>query len=59
MIAGPFQCLCSVYPLVTTGAAGGGAFPLPMYCAQPAMLRRARTAAIPRASFFIGVIPLS
>jgi hypothetical protein len=28
----------ATYPLVTTG---GGALPLPTYCAQPAMLRRA------------------
>jgi hypothetical protein len=40
----------AVYPLVTTG---GGALPLPMYCAQPAMLRRANTVAIARESFFI------
>jgi hypothetical protein len=33
--------------------------PFPTYCAQPAMLRRASTAAIPKASFFIGVVPLS
>jgi hypothetical protein len=38
------------YPLVTTG---GGALPLPTYCAQPAMLRRANIAAVARASFFI------
>jgi len=31
------------YPLVTTG---GGALPLPTYCAQLAMLKRASTAAI-------------
>src|SRR5215469_16652587 len=59
MTAGPSQCLLQHYPLVTTGAAGGGAFPLPMYCAQPAMLKRASTAAVPRVSFFIGVVPLS
>ena len=42
-----------VYPLVITG---GGALPLPIsYCAQPAMLKRASTAAIARASFFIEV----
>ena len=29
-----------------------------MYCAQPAMLSRASTAAIPRESFFIAVVPL-
>jgi hypothetical protein len=39
-----------IYPLVTTG---GGALPLPTYCAQPAMLRRANIAAVARASFFI------
>jgi hypothetical protein len=60
MKAGPPPNACySIYPLVTTGAAGGGAFPLPTYCAQPAMLRRASTAAIPRESFFIGVVPVS
>jgi hypothetical protein len=48
--------LYSNYPLVTTG---GGALPFPTYCAQPAMLRRASTAAIPKASFFIGVVPLA
>jgi hypothetical protein len=42
----------ATYPLVTTG---GGALPLPTYCAQPAMLRRANTAAVARASFFIAV----
>ena len=42
---------CSeTYPLVTTG---GGALPLPTYCAQPAMLRRANIAAVARASIFI------
>src|SRR5438046_2953737 len=58
MTAGLLPMLLQHHPLVTTGAAGGGAFPLPMYCAQPAMLSRASTAAIPRESFFIAVIPL-
>ena len=56
MTAGPPQCLYSTYPLVTTGAAGGGAFPLPngppTYCAQPATLRRVSAAAVSRASVF-------
>jgi len=53
--AGPFHCFTRVapsriYPLVTTG---GGALPLPTYCAQPTTLRRANIAAVARASFFI------
>jgi hypothetical protein len=48
--AGPFSALYSTYPLVTTG---GGALPLPTYCAQPAMLRRANIATVAIASFFI------
>src|ERR1700722_16429881 len=46
----PYNCCTATYPLVTTG---GGALPLPTW-AQPAMLRRANTAAVARASFFIG-----
>jgi len=46
---GPSQYPYSNYPLVTTG---GGALPLPT-CAQPAMLRRANTAAVASANFFI------
>jgi hypothetical protein len=52
---GPSQYLYSNYPLVTTG---GGALPLPT-CAQPAMLRRANTAAVASANFFIESPPLS
>jgi hypothetical protein len=44
----------SNYPLVTTG---GGALPLPV--AQPAMLKRANTAAVAIAIFFMEYIPLS
>ena len=53
-MAGPFQSLAQ--PFVTTG---GGALPLPMpmSCAQPAMLRRASTAAVNRATFFIELTP--
>ena len=47
--------VCGNYPFVTTG---GGALPLPVL-AQPAMLKRARTAAVARASFFMKKIPLS
>jgi len=43
------------YPFVTTG---GGALPLPVL-AQPAMLRRASTAAVAIASFFMKDSPLS
>ena len=55
---GPAQRLvpsiaCS-QPLVTTG---GGALPLPTYCAQPAMLRRASIVAVNRATFFMKVTP--
>jgi len=50
-MAGPFSL---AQPLVTTG---GGALPLPTYCAQPAMLRRASTAAVNRATFFMKVTP--
>jgi hypothetical protein len=39
---------------VTTG---GGALPLPTYCAQPATLRRANTAAITSESFFMEATP--
>jgi hypothetical protein len=46
---GPSQNQYSNYPLVTTG---GGVLPLPT-CAQPAMLRRANTAAVASAIFFI------
>jgi hypothetical protein len=46
--------LYSSYPFVTTG---GGALPLPVL-AQPAMLRRASTAAVARASFFMKELPL-
>jgi hypothetical protein len=49
----PPNACYSIYPLVTTGAAGGGAFPLPTYCAQPATLRRANAAAVTRASVFM------
>jgi hypothetical protein len=54
-MAGPFQLLDQ--PLETTS---GGALPLPMLmsCAQPAMLRRARTAADNRATFFMRASPL-
>ena len=45
--AAPRECVpnrgTATYPLVTTG---GGALPLPTYCAQPAMLRKANTAAV-------------
>ncbi len=58
--ATPWRRRCSAstsqiatYPLVTTG---GGALPLPT-CAQPAMLRRANTAAVARASFFMKLPP--
>ena len=49
---GPFLRQCryaATYPFVTTG---GGALPLPTL-AQPAMLRRASTAAVASASFFM------
>jgi hypothetical protein len=49
----PPNACYSIYPLVTTGAAGGGAFPLPTYCAQPATLRRVNAAAVTRASVFM------
>ena len=57
MTAGPLPMLVtSIYPLVTTGAAGGGAFPLPKngppYCAQPATVRVSATA-VSNASTFI------
>lgn len=54
----PPNACYGIHPLVTTGAAGGGAFPLPMpngppvYCAQPATLRRVSAAAVSRASVF-------
>jgi hypothetical protein len=51
----PPQPRRTTYPLVTTG---GGALPLPT-CAQPAMLRRASTAAIATESFFIGDTPFA
>jgi hypothetical protein len=41
----------TTYPLVTTG---GGALPLPTPVPQPATLRRASTAAIAKAIFFMG-----
>jgi hypothetical protein len=47
---GPLPTPFGNYPLVTTG---GGALPLPTYCAQPAMLRRANIAAVASASFFM------
>src|SRR5579864_7116864 len=49
----PIQLLYSNYPLVTTG---GGALPLPT-SAQPAMLRRANTAAVAITSFFMENTP--
>ena len=49
----PYNCCIATYPLVTTG---GGALPLPT-SAQPAMLRRANTAAVARASFFMKRTP--
>src|SRR6516225_8512762 len=57
MTAGPLPNACySIYPLVTTGAAGGGAFPLPKngppYCAQPATVSVSATA-VSNASTFI------
>ena len=57
MTAGPLPMLVtSIYPLVTTGAAGGGAFPLPKngppYCAQPATVSVSATA-VSNASTFI------
>lgn len=44
----PICCLLYLYPFVTTG--GGGV-------AQPAIVARASTAIIARASFFIDVLP--
>src|SRR5262249_7157872 len=49
----PIQVPYGAYPLVTTG---GGALPLPV-SAQPAMLRRANTAAVARAIFFMKETP--
>src|SRR5215471_14537957 len=52
----PPNACYSIYPLVTTGAAGGGAFPLPKngppYCAQPATVSVSATA-VSNASTFI------
>jgi len=53
---GPLLGLFSNYPFVTTG---GGALPLPTPVPQPAMLRRASTAAVARASFFMKLPRLS
>ena len=50
----PRKLHTATYPLVTTG---GGALPLPTYVPQPATLRRASTAAIAKASFFMGSPP--
>jgi hypothetical protein len=59
MTAGPLPMLVSIYPLVTTGAAGGGAFPLPKngppYCAQPATVS---ATAVSNTSTFIIETPL-
>jgi hypothetical protein len=55
--SGAFLGSAPSYPLVITG---GGALPLPMsYCAQPAMLKRANIAAIPRESFFMKATPIT
>jgi hypothetical protein len=56
MSRSPPNACYSIYPLVTTGAAGGGAFPLPRngppYCAQPATVSVSATA-VSNASTFI------
>ena len=51
---GPSELHTATYPLVTTG---GGALPLPTPVPQPATLRRASTAAIAKAIFFMGSPP--
>ena len=51
----PRKLHTATYPLVTTG---GGALPLPTPVPQPATLRRASTAAVAKAIFFMGS-PLS
>jgi hypothetical protein len=50
----PRKLHTATYPLVTTG---GGALPLPTPVPQPATLRRASTAAIAKAIFFMGSPP--
>ena len=50
----PRKLHTATYPLVTTG---GGALPLPTPVPQPATLRRASTAAVAKAIFFMGSPP--
>ena len=51
-MAGPFPPKLA-QPLVTTG--GGGALPLPTYCAEAATLESASAAAVSNASAFMAL----
>ena len=55
MTAGPLPRLVQHYPLVTTG---GGALPLPTYCAKAETLKRVTAAAVSIATAFMMVLPL-
>jgi len=56
MTAGPLPRLVQHYPLVTTG---GGALPLPTYCAKAETLKRVTAAAVSIASTFMAPLRLS
>ena len=49
-MAGPPKKLAQ--PLVATGAGGGGALPLPTYCAEAATLESASATAVSKTSAF-------
>ena len=51
-MAGPPKAACS-QPFVTTG--GGGALPLPTYCAEAATLESASAAAVSKTSAFMAL----